>query len=220
MSKTVFFILLSCCLFSTAKAAPPETYTKKGFTLVFESQDALFPTDVKQQLINTFFRVYPKMVKAYNKKSLRKVQFVIDTSYKGVAATSNGRVVFSAAYMKKHPADIDVVTHEVMHIVQDYGKSVGPWWLTEGIADYVRFQFGVDNAGAGWSLPEYKASQKYSDGYRVTAKFLVWVEQQKKGTIKKMNQLLHDHTYTQQSWTDLTGKSLDELWTAYTLQAA
>jgi len=60
-----------------------------------------------------------------------------------------------------------------MHIVQDYGQSTGPGWLTEGIADYARYKFGVNNPAAKWALPAYKSTQKYTDAYRVTARFLV-----------------------------------------------
>lgn len=135
-------LLLCCCLTGAANAAQVESYARKGFTLVFESQDSALNPAVKERFINTFFEVYPKLVKTYNTNSRRKVQFVVDTGYKGVAATSNGRVVFGAKYIKAKPGDIDVITHEVMHIVQDYGRSVGPGWLTEGIADYVRYNSG------------------------------------------------------------------------------
>jgi hypothetical protein len=33
-----------------------------------------------------------------------------------------------------------------MHIVQAYPDGAGPWWITEGIADFVRFDDGIDNA--------------------------------------------------------------------------
>ncbi len=48
-----------------------------------------------------------------------------------------------------------------MHIVQNYGRSTRPGWLTEGIADYVRYKYGVDNVGSKWALPDYKAGQSY-----------------------------------------------------------
>ena len=86
--------------------------------------------------------------------------FIIDPNYNGVAGTSNGRVVFSAKYMTAHPGDIDIVTHETMHIVQSYGNRSGmPGWLTEGIADYIRYAYGVDNKGAGWSLPKFSENR-------------------------------------------------------------
>lgn len=194
----------------------PEVIKKKGYELTFESNYAALDPALKQRLISTFFEVYPKLAKEYNPKTLKKVSFLVDTAYKGVAATSNGQVVYSSMWMDKHPEDIDVVTHEVMHIVQDYGNSVGPGWLTEGIADYARFKFGIDNAGAKWALPELKASHHYENSYRITARFFHWIEQHvKSGVIKTVDASLRDHSYTPEIWNKLTGKDLDALWADY-----
>lgn len=99
---------------------------KNGYTLTFESNYAELNPALKQRLIETFFKVYPKLAIEYNPKASKEVKFLVDTAYKGVAATGAGRVVFSSLWMQKHPEDIDVVTHEVMHIVQDYGRSTRP----------------------------------------------------------------------------------------------
>jgi hypothetical protein len=87
--------------------------------------------------------------------------------------------------MQKHPEDLDVVTHEVMHIVQNYDRSTLPGWLTEGIADYVRYKYGVDNAGSKWALPYYKAGQSYKNSYRITARFLNRLENNRHSRIVK-----------------------------------
>ncbi len=201
---------------SATKAQAPTTYKRKGYTLTFTNNDPTLDGALQKRLIETFFEVYPKLAKAYNQNTLKKVDFVIDTAYKGVAATNNGRVVYNPGWFHKHPGDIDVVTHEVMHIVQNYGKSVGPGWLTEGIADYVRYKFGVDNPGANWKLPDLKESQNYTNSYRITARFLLWMEEhQKRDSVKELDEQLRDHTYTADSWKQNTGKSLDELWAAY-----
>ncbi|WPU91498.1 basic secretory protein-like protein [Mucilaginibacter sabulilitoris] len=197
-------------------AQSSEVFNKKGYKLTVENQDAAFSNDLKNKLVETFYEVYPKLARAYNKKTVKEVTFVIDTAYDGVAATDNGRVVFSSKYMTKHPGDVDVVTHEVMHIVQNYGQSNGPGWLTEGIADYARYKFGVDNAGAKWSLPAFKATQNYENSYRITARFLVWIEASiKPGLVKDLDGQLRGHTFTDDSWKNETGKTLDELWAAY-----
>jgi hypothetical protein len=103
-----------------------------------------------------------------------------------------------------------------MHVVQNYGRSGGPGWLTEGIADYARYKFGVNNEGAKWALPPYKAGQSYRNSYRITAAFFNWLEtKQYAGLVKKVDAQLRDHTYTSSTWKDLTGKTLDELWADY-----
>ncbi len=208
--------MMTITLTNICLAQTKEVIKDQGYELTVINQDASFNKPLKENLIKTFFSVYPKLAKAYNSGTLKKVTFVIDTAYKGVAATANGRVSFSAKYMSSHVGDIDVVTHEVMHIVQDYGNSVGPWWLTEGIADYARYSFGVDNKKAEWSLPPYQAGQKYDNGYRVTARFLLWIEKTvKKDVVKALDQQLRLHTFKEESWRQLTGKTADELWAQY-----
>lgn len=193
-----------------------DTIKKKGYQLIFVSRDPNLDPQVKQNLIDTYFKVYPKLMKTYNTKSTKEVLFVVDTAYKAVAEASNGRILFSAGYLKAHPTDIDVVTHETMHIVQGYGYGAGPVWLTEGIADYARYTYGIDNIGSKWSLPEYDAKQHYTNSYRITARFFVWIEQKvKPGMIAALDAELRAHQYTDQSWAKMTGKTLDELWAAY-----
>ncbi|MFY0255222.1 basic secretory protein-like protein [Chitinophaga sp. 30R24] len=197
-----------------------DSITRDGYTLIFVNQDADFAqagAAVKQRMIETFFQVYPELAKAYNPATLKKVVFDVDPAYDGVAATTNGVVRYNPKWMLRTPTDIDVVTHEVMHIVQDYRRSIGPGWLTEGIADYVRYQFGVDNPGARWSLPDYNADQHYTNSYRITARFLAWLEANRKaGIVKTLDESLRAHTYTAAIWQQQTGKTLDELWAAYT----
>jgi len=202
-----------------AKSTNDVKTIKKGrYSLVFECKAPTFDQKISQKLIDTYFKVYPKLVKKFNKKSTRIVTFVIDPNYNGVAATSNGRVIFSSKYMTAHPGDIDIVTHETMHIVQGYGGRSGmPGWLTEGIADYIRYAFGVDNIGGGWSLPKFSEKQSYKNSYRITARFLAWLEYSgHKGIVKKLDQAGRDKAYDNGLiWEKLAGKNIDDLWKDY-----
>jgi len=103
-----------------------------------------------------------------------------------------------------------------MHIVQDYSQSNDPGGLTEGIADYARYKFGVNNAAAKWALPAYKSTQNYDNAYRVTAPFLHWIEEKvKPGIVKELDSRLRKHTFTDSTFKELTGKTVDELWKTY-----
>jgi hypothetical protein len=193
-----------------------DTTTKKGYTLVFINKDPNIAPDLQSKLTQTFFAVYPKLVKEYNANAKREVIFVVDTAYKAVAEASGGRILFSAGYMKAHPTDVDIVTHEGMHVVQEYGYGSGPVWLTEGIADYVRYKFGYDNVGSKWTMPNFTPTQSYKNSYRITGRFFAWLEKnKKKGIIKNLDDQLRRKTYTEQSWKELTGQTLDELWADY-----
>jgi hypothetical protein len=207
----------------SALAAQPVgtvTYSSNGYTLTFTNNDATFDNAVYQRMINTFFSVYPQLVNRFYTGAAKQVTFTIDPSYNGVAYTSGRNVTYSAAWFHGHPEDIDVVTHEVMHIVQAYTGGA-PGWLTEGIADYVRYKYGVNNGPAGWSLPAWSPSQNYTDAYRVTARFLAWLEIHVRASIvNDLNTALRNRTYTSNTWRQLTGKTVDQLWADYSQNPA
>lgn len=214
--KNYFLAFIACLTAISVSAQQVHIYNRYGYQLRFINQDVTLDTALQTRMVNTFFIVYPELAAAYNPNTLKNVTMVIDTSYKGVAETDNGKVTISSAWMHKRPEDIDVITHEVMHIVQDYGDSAGPGWLTEGIADYARNKFGVNNDAAKWSLTPYKAGQNYDNAYRITARFLVWIEEKvKPGIVKGFNTQLRLHTFTDNSWKVATGKTVNELWAQY-----
>lgn len=197
-------------------AIEADTITKRGYTLVWINKDPDFEQALKQQLIDVFFVNYPKLVRKYNKESRKEITFVIDPDYDGIAATADGIVRYNPAWFVKNPHDIDIVTHEVMHIVQAYPADSGPGWLVEGIADYVREVYGVDNAAANWSLPDLTEDQHYTNSYRIAARFLLWIEEnKKKGIVKKLDTALRNKSYSEELWAEHTTMSLDELWNTY-----
>ena len=214
MKTLLLFLLIGIGMQGFAQGF--EVFERENYRLVFTNNDPALDPGVKGKLISTFFKIYPKLAQEYNKNTAQEVYMAVDTAYKGVAETANAHIKISSAWFHKHPEDVDVVTHEAMHIVQDYKQSVGPGWLTEGIADYARYKFGVNNAAAGWALPAYKAGVNYTNSYRVTARFLAWLEiHKKKDIVKKLDKQLRDHKYTAESWQKLAGKPLDDLWAEY-----
>ncbi len=219
--RIVSLLSITVCLLSVAKIAAQEfsvtdSMTRKKITLIFINKDSLLNPDTKEKMIDAFYKVYPAEMKRFNHDAPKRVTFIIDPGYKGVAATGGGVVRVNPTWMRDHPEDIDVVTHEVMHLVQSYGRGGGPGWLTEGIADYVRYKFGVNNIAGKWVMPDYKAGQSYTNAYRITARFLVWIEQQgHKKIVDKLDAASRSHTYTPELWKEITGKTVDELWADY-----
>lgn len=196
-----------------------DSVSKGKYTLVFINRDSAFAATgepIKKRMVDAFFEVYPKEARRFNRETARRVTFVIDPDYKGVAAASHGIIRFSPKWMLTNPGDIDVVTHEVFHIVQNYPGGAGPGWLTEGITDYVRHKYGVDNAGANWSLTPFDPKHSYKNSYRITARFLVWTEKNaNKKIVDELDKSLRTRTYSPEIWVKLTGKTLDELWQTY-----
>lgn len=199
----------------TAGIVSSDTIKKDGITLVFINKDPNFDPVVAKRMEETFFTIYPKECKVYNPKSRKDVTMFIDPTYDGVAATGGGLIRVNPEWMHKHPEDIDVVTHEAMHIVQGYPRYE-PIWVTEGIADYVRATLGVDNEGANWKLPDYNPKQSYKNSYRITARFFIWLTKNKnKLIIEKLDAAMRDNTYSDAFWKKQTGKTIDELWAEY-----
>lgn len=196
-----------------------DSVARGKYTLIFINRDSAFQASgeqIKARMIRTFFRVYPKEARRFNKATARKVTFVIDPDYRGVAAASGGIIRYSPKWMLQNPGDIDVVTHEVFHVVQSYPRGAGPGWLVEGITDYVRFKYGVDHAGANWALPDYNPKHSYTNSYRITGRFLAWLEKHvDRKIVDELDAALRTRTYGPDTWVRVTGKSLDELWQAY-----
>ncbi len=202
-------------------AVSVDTLKEGKYSLVYIDKATQFDPVVKQRLIKTFFTTYPKLAKKYNKDATSKVVFVMDPAYTGIAAAGGGVIRFNPEWFKKNPGDIDIVTHEGMHLVQAYPGNSGPGWITEGIADYVRFVDGVDNAGANWKLPELKPEHHYENAYRITARFFYWLETKvKKGTMVKLDKVMRERKYNDSFWQEQTGKTLDALWQSYVANPA
>lgn len=199
-----------------------DTIHKNGYTLIFVSKYQTFPDSTKTKMIDAFFKVYPEEAAIYNSLAPKHVTFVIDPEYTGVAASADSLTRFNPKWYEQNPNDIDVVTHEVMHIVQAYNKNhYQPSWVTEGIADFVRYTLGVNNTAANWSLTPFNTSQSYTNAYRITARFFVWiVNKYDKDFVKKLDAAMRDNAYDNTFWNKTTGKSVDELWSEYAANPA
>lgn len=219
IKKTIVVFALTGVLVLGVEASPGDTlkFIRKGYVLTLINQDQSLKKEIVQNLVETFFIVYPVLVRSYNMDSPRNVIFLIDTTFTtGITEGEGNKIRISNRWLKKRPDDFDVVTHEVMHLVQSYPEDAGPWWIKEGIADYVRYVNGWDNPKGGWFLPEYNESQNYDDGFRITARFFVWIENTlSPGFIKRLDHAMRTGTYSDKSWKDITGKTLNELWIAY-----
>ena len=193
-----------------------ETFNKNGLTLIFINKDSLVNTQSIAALKEVFWQIYPKEMKRFNRKSPKTVTILVGDEYKGVAASLNAVVKIDKDWIRKNPEDIDLLTHELMHVVQGYTYDVPDNWLTDGIADYARYEFGIHNVKSGWSLPSYRPGQSYNHSYRIAARFLLWIEKNKcKDIVERLDRSLRNSKYNRKLWVRLTGNSLGALWLAY-----
>ncbi|MBI9071119.1 MAG: hypothetical protein JEY94_05955 [Melioribacteraceae bacterium] len=218
MKNCLKICLLIILIFSLSNSITSQenSYSKFGYKLNFVNNDSTTTPEFCKKLVDTFYEVYPKLAERFNKNTAGEVTFIIDPDFIGVAATGNDTVRFSSNWFHKRPGDIDVVTHEVMHIVQAYPNNSGPWWITEGIADYARYKFGVDNEGGGWILPKVDSTQNFDNSYRITARFFAWLElNENQDLINNLDSKMRSKKYTSEFWMESTGKTIEQLWKEY-----
>jgi hypothetical protein len=112
------------------------------------------------------------------------------------------------------------VVHELVHVAQQYGRarqsgrttSRTPGWLTEGIADYVRwFWYEPESRGADITKNNFSRAQ-YNASYRITGNFLDWVSRNyDEAIVRKLNAAARQGEYREELWKESTGKSVQEL---------
>lgn len=142
----------------------------------------------------------------------------------GVPAYASGNsVVFNAKFMRDQQTGeaIGAGVHEIVHVVQfgggrknqerNRGRGRPPTWVTEGVADYIRwFLYEPQSKGAEITKRNV-ARAKYDDSYRVTANFFNWViKNHEKDLMRKLNVATHEG-YSEELWKEWTGKTLQEL---------
>ena len=127
----------------------------------------------------------------------------------GVAHTSGTTITISADWIRQHPDDVGMVAHELVHVVQSYGRTRAPGWLTEGIADYVRYYVVEPDS----ERRHFDAERlTYEAGYQPAAGFLNWIEQRRPGTVVKLNALIRQRKYTPAAFKELAGGDPAGLW--------
>jgi hypothetical protein len=142
----------------------------------------------------------------------RKVKLLFK-NIKGAAHTAGDTITCAVPYFKGHPGDYGAVIHELCHVVQAYGPQKVPGWVTEGIADYVRwFRYEPPNR-----RPRVNPKRaKYTDGYQTTAAFFDWICRTKDpGFVNRLNAAARGGQYRPELFQERAGKPLDELWAQF-----
>lgn len=138
-----------------------------------------------------------------------KVSLVAKKDLKIPGAASGARIEVGAGWVRKHPDDVGMVIHELVHVVQRY-PAYEPGWLTEGIADWLRY-YVFEPQKPKRRIDPKKAS--YKDAYATTAAFLDWIQRtHDKDAVRKLNAAMRAKAYRAELWRELTGKDLDPLW--------
>jgi hypothetical protein len=141
------------------------------------------------------------------------------TDMNGVAFCAGGHIQCSREWFT---ANLDgeaagAVVHEMVHVVQQYGRgrrgNRNPGWLVEGLADYIRWFLYEPEDQRPRVNPE---RANYTDSYRTTGAFLDYVVREHDATaIEKLNAAMRRGEYREELWSELTGKTVDELWAEF-----
>ncbi|HVW98375.1 MAG TPA: basic secretory protein-like protein [Mucilaginibacter sp.] len=197
-----------------------DTITKDGITLLFINTDTAFQIkgdSVRKNYEKTFFIVYPQIMAYFNPDAPHTVTMLMDTAYDGIAATGGDVIHFDPGNSLDHPHDLNVITHEVTHVIQQYHYDGEPAWLTEGIADYSKNKFGVPYGFDGWYIADYAVGDDYHTGYGIVTRFILWAEAKyNTPMVQTLDKAMRDGTYdNDKTWEDLTGSTFDQLWNKY-----
>ncbi len=139
---------------------------------------------------------------------------IIFKKMNGIAFTSGTTITCGAEWFKAHPSDEGAVIHEMCHVVQAYGPRHGaPLWITEGIADYVRW-FNWEPKDRQPRVDPQRA--KYTHSYQTSAAFFDWIVRKKdKSFVNRLNSAIRKGEYNVDLFQKLAGKPLDDLWAEF-----
>jgi hypothetical protein len=169
-------------------------------------------TGKAKALVEKWHPLIADLLKSDGFRPADNVKLVFKKEMKGIAYTSGQTITISAHWVKAHPDDWGMVVHELTHVIQAY-PGEAPSWLTEGIADYIRYFHYEPKTPLG---PVDPRKDTYKDGYGTAARFLAWVEQKHdKEIVKKLNAALRRKQYHDKLFVKYTGKNADQLWDLY-----
>lgn len=167
-------------------------------------------------LASWYYECYPRLLDHFDnphKPASRHIRLVFKKlGIVGPPAYCVGsEITLNVDYLRRHPHDLGMLTHELTHAVQNYpDNNLG--WLTEGIADYARHRYGPRNE-PNWKLPkQLQPGQNYKDGYTTTARFLVWLESKHPNLVTRIHREMQNRAFTLTSFKEWTGQDVDQLW--------
>ena len=228
LTETVPFEVKESDLLLEQPAKKPKTEDLASRFLSLDGDvTSWFTSTSIKRLKDHFNRIYPVLCEEFNYGVMWDIKYGIDSSnpsyvaYQIDGSRSTEKIIrMNTDHFKKTQGDFSTLTHELTHAVQNYrdtkygdnNTANGGSWLMEGVADYSRYLLDP----TPFDLPTFSASQSYTDSYRVTARFFVWLDQKYDPTfMEQFSEGLKTEIYTQRLFERITGKTLDELWAIY-----
>lgn len=209
-------ILLSAALSTALLAAHPIAATAEEVVVKLDTTQVPELADWGEEARDLMIEWHPRFTNLLASKGFAppgRMELILQKSDKGIGGTAGSRITVSSHWIEKHPEDIGLVAHELVHIIQRY-PSPQPGWVTEGIADYMRWAI-YEGKPLGF-FPVSKKEQGYRDSYRVAAGFFLWLESdQAPGIVRRLNTAMRNRAYEDALFEKAAGKPLDQLWGEY-----
>jgi len=228
MKRTVAFFSIFCLFLSLCSCElhfPPalskeERYEiKSEYMLVGEKTLDILDGEVIAAIDRLFVEVYPVLADFFDGE-LQYVKLVADSGFLGTARVITPDGEGSIKILELNPekfrdlSQIHVITHELAHIAASMHREV-PMWIREGVADYARYKFDPYVKESSWNLGSYEKGENYTGGYKVAARFFLWVEENLSDDFTKQLCLLCREGYSEDVFKTVCGQNLEELWENY-----
>lgn len=182
--------------------------TNEDLTVLLDWNDAPAAEPWARKAGEYALKVYPQIEKALASDGYTPAREfrLLFKPVKDVPAYASGTTItINSDYIAKAGRDdFGMVGHELAHVIQRYRRgNVDSGWLTEGIADFVRYyvlepgspraRFDIDRA-------------KFKDAYQPAAAFLDYLERTKgPGIVSKLNAQLRAGKYKPDLLKELVG---------------
>ncbi len=173
-----------------------------------------------KQLVEEWYPRMDNLLPTAGFQAPRKVRLVFRKSDDGIAGTAGDTIYIMSGWIEKNPGDIGLVAHELVHVIQSYPRRTGPGWVTEGIADYLRWAVFEGKPLAWFPVPRSRGNRPvergYEQSYQITAGFFLWLESDLvPGIVNRLNTAMRRRTYSAELFQEATGQTLDDLWGRY-----
>ncbi|XP_021753419.1 uncharacterized protein LOC110718816 [Chenopodium quinoa] len=164
---------------------------------------------------NFIWKTFHQTDPACRKSNIQQVRLIVESMQDYAAYTVNDQIHLNANYVQSYSGNVKtevtgVLIHEMAHVWQWNGNGQAPGGLIEGIADYVRLKAGY--APSHWIKPGQ--GDRWDQGYDVTARFLDYCNSLRDGFVAELNKKMRGG-YSDAYFTDLLGKSVNQLWNDY-----
>ena len=141
------------------------------------------------------------------------IDLTLQKSDEGIAHADSNAITVSSHWIEKYPEDIGLIVHEAVHVVQLY-PEFEPGWVTEGIADYIRWHLYEKKPLEWFSVGEDEKG--YEAAYRISGGFFLWITKFKNSEfIKILNTAMKNGEYDETVFFNSTGVELAGLWQEY-----